>query len=65
MGQLDLQISWLAFGKTLLDTSQDAKMLRKVKKKLSEAQEVHDRYIMTEGRVNGSPFCVEVYLRFG
>jgi hypothetical protein len=49
LGQLDLQISWLTFAINLLERSEDTKKMKKVRKKLSEAQEAHDRYIMTEG----------------
>ena len=50
MGQLDLQISWLTFALKLLERSEDTKKKKKVRKKVSEAQEAHDRYIVTEGK---------------
>ena len=51
LGQYDLQISWIMFTLNLLEHSQDNKLVKKVKRKLSEAKELHDRYIMTEGEV--------------
>ena len=48
-GQIDLQIDWLRFALKLMKTNENTKGIKKVMNKLNKAEEIHDRFVLTEG----------------